>query len=66
MSINAKAMAKFCRPFRIILGAALVGYALYSGNYWFYLGLIPLIAGLVGICPACVITKQCTITGKDK
>jgi len=66
MAINAKALAKFCRPFRIVLGAALIGYGYYSGNNWFYLGVIPLIAGVVGFCPACAVTGQCTITGKDK
>ena len=66
MAINAKKIAKICRPFRIILGLALIGYGFYSGNNWFYLGAIPLIAGIIGICPACSITGQCTITGKDK
>ena len=64
--MNALKMAKFCRPFRIVLGAALVGYGVYSGNNWFYLGALPLIAGIIGLCPACAITGQCTITGKEK
>jgi len=38
--------------FRIILGLALIGYAVYSGNAWFYLGVIPLILGLfTNWCP---------------
>ncbi len=64
--MNALKMAKFCRPFRIVLGAALLGYGVYSGNSWFYLGVLPLIAGIIGFCPACKITGQCTITGKAK
>ncbi|HIP13777.1 MAG TPA: DUF2892 domain-containing protein, partial [Arcobacter sp.] len=32
---------------------------------WFYLGVIPLIAGLVNFCPICKITGQCDIMGKD-
>ncbi len=66
MAINAKKLAKFCRPFRIVLGLILIGIAVYTGNKWFYLGIIPLIAGIVGFCPACAITGQCTILGKDK
>ncbi len=66
MAIDAKKMFKICRPFRIILGLALIGIGVYTGNKWFYLGVIPFIAGLVGFCPACAITGQCTITGKDK
>jgi len=66
MAINAKKMAKFCRPFRIVLGLVLIGLGVYTGIKWFYLGAIPLIAGLVGFCPACAITGQCTILGKDK
>ena len=65
MAINAKKMAKFCRPFRIVLGLVLIGVGVYTGIKWFYLGIIPLIAGIVGFCPACAITKQCTILGKD-
>jgi len=48
-----------CRPIRIVVGLALIGYGVYSGNAWFYLGVIPLIAGLVNFCPTCIITKKC-------
>ncbi len=63
--MNAKKIRGICRPIRIILGTALVAYAVYSGNNWFYLGVIPLIAGLVNFCPLCKITGQCDIMGKD-
>ena len=66
MAIDAKKMRKFCRPFRIVLGLGLIAAGYYTGIKWFYLGIIPLIAGIIGICPACVITGQCTILGKDK
>jgi len=48
-----------CRPIRIVVGLALIGYGVYSGNAWFYLGVIPLIAGLVNFCPTCIISKKC-------
>ncbi len=48
-----------CRPIRIVAGLALIAYGVYSGNQWFYLGVIPLIAGLVNFCPTCIITKKC-------
>ena len=61
----------FCRPFRVVLGLALIAYGLYSnmetlsnGEFvwsWFYLGVMPLIAGLTGFCPLCSITKKCSI-----
>ncbi|MDQ7085728.1 MAG: DUF2892 domain-containing protein [Sulfurovum sp.] len=50
-----------CRPIRVIAGLALIGYAIYSGNAWFYLGVIPLIAGLANFCPLCIITKKCDL-----
>ena len=53
-----------CRPIRIVVGLALIGYGVYSGNQWFYLGVIPLIAGLVNFCPACIITKKCDTKAK--
>ena len=62
MDVNK--IRKFCRSFRIVLGLALIGYGVYSGNQWFYLGVIPLIAGLVNFCPLCIITKQCDIPAK--
>jgi|GEM_PF-135876 hypothetical protein len=65
MAIDAKKLSKFCRPFRIVLGLALLGAGFVTRNDWFLLGIIPLIAGAVGFCPACAITKQCTILGKD-
>ena len=59
MDINK--LRKVCRPIRIVLGLGLIGYGVYSANPWFYLGAIPLIAGLANFCPACLITKKCDI-----
>jgi hypothetical protein len=61
--MNVQKIRSICRPFRIVLGSALIGYGIYSGNSWFYLGVIPLIAGLVNFCPLCKITGQCDIMG---
>jgi uncharacterized membrane protein YtjA (UPF0391 family) len=65
MLLNAKEIAKICKPIRIVLGTVLIVAGLITKIKWFYLGIIPLIAGILGFCPACVITKQCTIFGKD-
>ncbi len=59
----------FCKPFRIILGSAVlvIGYLLGDGGLdlgWWYLGLLPLIAGLVNFCPACIISKKCDLEKK--
>ena len=62
--MNVNKIRATCRPIRIILGLALIGYGIYSGNQWFYLGVIPLIAGLVNFCPLCIITKKCDIEAK--
>ena len=53
-----------CRPIRIVVGLALIGAGVYTGIAWFYLGVIPLIAGLVNFCPACIITKKCDVETK--
>ncbi len=50
-----------CRPIRIVVGLALIGAGVYTGIAWFYLGVIPLIAGLSNFCPLCLITKKCDI-----
>lgn len=39
------------RIIRIVIGLALIGYAIYSGNAWFYLGALPLLTGLINWCP---------------
>ncbi|NPA59300.1 MAG: DUF2892 domain-containing protein [Epsilonproteobacteria bacterium] len=52
---------KFCRVFRIILGSALIVVGFITGNFWFYLGVIPLIAGIANFCPLCIFTKKCDL-----
>ena len=65
MSIYDK-IRDFCRGFRIILGllVLLIGFLLGDGGLdlgWWYLGLLPLIAGLSDFCPICIFTKKCSI-----
>ena len=70
--MNVNKIRSFCRVFRIIIGLALIAYGAYTiinevPNYWFFLGAVPLIAGLINFCPLCIITKQCDLpqTSKD-
>jgi hypothetical protein len=42
----------FERIIRILLGACLISLAFWGpSNYWFLLGAIPLVTGLLGYCP---------------
>jgi predicted transporter len=50
----------FCRPFRIVVGLILIAIGFFTDNYWFYLGVIPLIVGIVDFCPVCIFSKKCT------
>ncbi|MCK9373259.1 MAG: DUF2892 domain-containing protein [Sulfuricurvum sp.] len=59
--MNVNLIRKVCRPFRILLGVSLISYGVYSGNMWFFLGAVPLIAGILNFCPLCKITGQCDI-----
>jgi len=36
-------------PLKIILGSTLVLYAMHGGVLWFYLGVVPLIDGIVNL-----------------
>ncbi len=54
-------MRKVCRPFRIVIGLILIGVGFFTGNAWFYLGVIPLLAGLTNFCPACILSKKCDL-----
>jgi len=57
----------FCRPFRIILGLVVIAAGFYFTaekefyNMWFLLGIIPLVVGITGFCPLCMITKKCSV-----
>ncbi len=51
----------FCRVFRIFIGLALIIAGVVTGIVWFYLGVIPLIAGIVNFCPLCIISKKCDL-----
>ena len=62
MDINK--IKKVCRPIRIVLGLALIAVGVVTENNWFFLGVIPLIAGLADFCPLCIITKKCDLPEK--
>ena len=59
MDVNK--IRKMCRPIRIIMGLALIVVGFITGIVWFYLGVLPLIAGLTNFCPLCIITKKCDL-----
>ncbi|WP_295021596.1 DUF2892 domain-containing protein [Sulfurimonas sp.] len=59
--MNYNKIKTTCRYVRIILGLALIITGFITGNAWFYLGVLPLIAGIVNFCPLCLITKKCSI-----
>ena len=37
---------------RIIAGEALVGWAAMGGPLWAWIGVVPLLTGVLGFCPA--------------
>ncbi len=56
----------FCRVFRILVGLLLIAVGVIQagtadGSSLWFLGVIPLIAGLVNFCPLCIITKKCDV-----
>jgi len=52
---------KNCRVIRIVVGVALIAVGVITSNYWFYLGVLPLAAGIANFCPLCIITKKCDL-----
>jgi hypothetical protein len=40
------------RIIRIVVGVALIGWALMDGPTWAWIGVLPLVTGLVRVCPA--------------
>lgn len=69
--MNVNKIRSFCRVFRILLGLALIGVGISTivnntPNYLWFLGAIPLIAGLINFCPLCIITKKCDMPESKK
>ncbi|MCK5110743.1 MAG: DUF2892 domain-containing protein [Arcobacteraceae bacterium] len=62
--MNFNKIRSFCKRFRIALGLILIAIGFLFNNSWFYLGVIPLIAGLADFCPLCIISKKCDIKEK--
>lgn len=40
------------RVLRIVVGVALIAWALFGGPVWAWIGVAPLATGLIGWCPA--------------
>ena len=59
--MNILKIRKACQPIRIIAGLALIAVGVFTANPWFYLGVVPLIAGITNFCPLCMVTKKCEI-----
>ncbi|WP_415396988.1 DUF2892 domain-containing protein [Sulfurimonas sp. CS5] len=59
--MNFNKIRSFCRTFRIALGLALIATGFITGIYWFYLGVLPLVAGIANFCPLCIISKKCDL-----
>ncbi|MCK4738039.1 MAG: DUF2892 domain-containing protein [Sulfurimonas sp.] len=58
--MNFDKIRKNCRIFRIVIGLALIATGFITGNAWFYLGVLPLLAGILNFCPLCIISKKCS------
>ncbi len=52
------------RVLRIIVGLALIAYAFFGGQPIAYIGVVPLLTGLLGVCPLYSIFKISTCKKK--
>ena len=52
---------KVCSNVRIVVGLVLIIVAAITDIRWFYLGIIPLITGIVSFCPICLVTDKCDL-----
>ena len=51
---------KICRPLRMVVGLVLIALAFFTGTTWLYIGIIPLLVGIMGWRPFCVFTGKCS------
>lgn len=51
---------------RIVVGIALIVWALFGGPVWAWIGVVPLATGLLGWCPAYTLLgiKTCPVDKK--
>ncbi len=61
MSINEGGLD---RILRVIVGLALIAYAFFGAQPIAYIGVIPLVTGLIGVCPLYSIFKISTCKKK--
>lgn len=47
-----KNMGNIDRVIRVVAGLVLIGLALFGGQTWGWIGVVPLLTGLLGRCPA--------------
>ena len=64
--MNYNKIKSVCRVIRIVVGLALIAIGVIqlgseNGSMLWFLGVIPLIAGLINFCPLCIITKKCDL-----
>ena len=59
--MNFNKIRKVCRVVRIVVGLALIVTGVITGINWFYLGVLPLIAGIANFCPLCIFSKKCDL-----
>ena len=52
------------RPLSIVVGLALVAWALFGGPVWAWIGVVPLATGLIGFCPIYPILGMNTCSAK--
>ena len=52
---------KTCKWVRIAVGSIAIITGIILGNLWFFLGVFPLIAGLVDFCPLCIFANKCDL-----
>lgn len=57
---------KFDRITRVILGLALIVVAFVTDIYWLLIGVVPLVTGAVGFCPAYKLLGVSTCSTKNQ
>lgn len=62
-----KNIGGFDRILRIVIGAGLVVFALVTGKWWGFIGVIPLLTAFIGWCPLYVPfgIRTCPLSNKS-
>ena len=59
-------VGKFDKILRMLIGVVIILFGVFLKSWWGAIGLLPLVTGLIGWCPAYIPLGICTVKKKEE